>query len=236
MSRRFDMWISDAANQGRSIEGSRTMRRLLQLSLPTVVVLALSTVAVGAETAATPPAVQAEVETTYVLADGRKVRVPGHYYRSQDGRVREDTGRGSVIADVNKGTLTLLNADAKQALVFTVNEAAPNRKPKGVSAAVPYARGRHEGRDVSKARVKGPDGKENEVWTATDIGLTVFSRIESAGVTTTKALRKVVQGEPDPAVFTVPEDYTVEHHAVPALEPHSMRPGLAPPTAKDERR
>jgi hypothetical protein len=212
------------------------MRRQLQLSAPTVAVLALCTVAVHAQPAATPPALQAEVETTYVFADGRQVRVPGHYYRSQDGRVREDTGRGSVIADVSKGTLTLLNADSKQALVFTVREAAPNRKPKGVSAAVPYARGKHEGRDVSKARVKGPDGKENEVWTATDIGLMVFSRIESAGLTTTKALRKVVQGEPDPAVFNVPEDYAVEHHTVPALDAGSMRPGLVPPSMKDERR
>jgi hypothetical protein len=212
------------------------MRRPLQLSASTVAVLALCTVAVQAQPAATPPAVQAEVETTYVFADGRQVRVPGHYYRSQDGRVREDTGRGSMIADVNTGTLTLLNADTKQALVFTVREIAPSRKPKGVSPAVPYARGRHEGRDVSKARVKGPDGKENEVWTATDIGLMVFSRIESAGLTTTKALRKVVQGEPDPAVFTVPEDYAVEHHTLPALEPNSMRPGLVPPTMKDERR
>jgi hypothetical protein len=212
------------------------MRRTLRLSTPTVAVLALCTVAVRAEQAATPPAVQAEVETTYVFADGRQVRVPGHYYRSQDGRVREDTGRGSVIADVNKGTLTLLNADTKQALVFTVREIAPTRKPNGVSPAVPFARGRHEGRDVSKARVRGPDGKENEVWTATDLGLMVFSRIESAGLTTTKALRKVVQREPDPAVFTVPEDYEVQQHTVPALEPSAMRPGLTPPSMKDERR
>jgi hypothetical protein len=184
--------------------------------------------------------VQAEVDTTYVFADGRQVRVPGRYYRSQDGRVREDTGRGSVIADVNKGTLTLLNADTKQALVLTVNEVAPSKKPSGVSRAVPYARGRHEGRDVSKARVTSPDGKESEVWTATDIGLMVFSRIESAGLTTTKALRKVVQGEPDPAVFAVPEDYAVQHQTVPALDPSSkppgLAPGLAPPARRDERR
>lgn len=216
------------------------MRRALQLSAPTVAVLALCTVALQAQPAATPPAVQAEVETTYAFADGRQVRVPGHYYRSQDGRVREDTGRGSVIADVSKGTLTLLNADTRQALVFTVNEVAPSRKPNGVSPAVPFARVKHEGRDVSKARVKGPDGKESEVWTATDLGLMVFSRIESAGLTTTKALRKVVQGEPDPAVFAVPEDYTVQHHSLPALGPNSMpsvvAPGLAPPVMKDERR
>ena len=212
------------------------MRRTLRLSTPAVAVLALCAVAVQAEQAATPPAVQAEVETTYVFADGRQVRVPGHYYRSQDGRVREDTGRGSVIADVNKGTLTLLNADTKQALVFTVNEVAPSKKPSGVSRAVPYARGRHEGRDVNKARVRGADGKESEVWTAPDLGLMVFSRIESAGLTTTKALSKVVQREPDPAVFTVPEDYEVQQHTVPALEPNAMRPGLTPPSMKDERR
>jgi hypothetical protein len=212
------------------------MRKLVRLSAPAVAVLTVSTIASGAEPAATPPAVQAEVETTYVLADGRQVRVPGHYYRSQDGRVREDTGRGSVIADVNKGTLTLLNADTKQALVFTVREIAPDRKPKDVSPAVPFAQGRYEGRAVSKARIKGPGGKEHEVWTATDIGLTVFSRIESEGLTTTKALRKVVQGEPDPAVFTVPEGYTVDHHTVPVLEPNPMRPGPVPPSAPDQRR
>jgi hypothetical protein len=216
------------------------MRRLLRFGAPTVAVLGLCAIPVQAEQAATPPAVQAEVDTTYVFADGRQVRVAGHYYRSQDGRVREDTGRGTVIADVNKGTLTLLNADTRQALVFTVNEVAPSRKPSGMSRAVPYARGRHEGRDVSKARVRGADGKESEVWTATDLGLMVFSRIESAGLTTTKSLRKVVQREPDPAVFTVPEDYAVEHHTLPALVPNStpsvLAPGLAPPVMKDERR
>lgn len=216
------------------------MRRLLRLSAPTVAVLALCTVAAQAEQAAAPPPVQAEVETTYVFADGRQVRVPGHYYRSQDGRVREDTGSGSVIADVSRGTLTVLNADTRQALVFTVNEVAPTQKPSGVSRAVPFARGKHEGRDVSKARVTTPDGKESEVWTATDIGLMVFSRIASAGLTTTKALRKVVQREPDPAVFTVPEDYTVQQHTLPALGPNStpsvLAPGLAPPTTRNEQR
>jgi hypothetical protein len=214
------------------------MRKLVSLSAPAVAVLAVGTLASGAEPAATPPAVQAEVETTYVLADGREVRVPGHYYRSQDGRVREDTGRGSVIADVNKGTLTLLNADTRQALVFTVREIAPDpaRKPAGLSPAVPFAEGRYEGRAVSKARIKDPGGKEHEVWTATDIGLAVFSRIESPGLTTTKALRKVVQREPDAAVFAVPDGYAVEHHTVPALEPNAMRPGPVPPSAPDQRR
>lgn len=171
------------------------------------------------------PPVQAATETTYVLRDGQEVRVSGSYYRSADGKVREDTGNGSVIADVQKGTLTLLNAERKEALVLTIptpDVATTRQRPPDQQTS--YEQAQHEGHTVMKARMIDPDGTQREVWMAPAFALPLFSRIESPGMSATKAFRQIRAEEPDPMVFSVPEGFSVTHQTLPA------DPGMVPPS------
>ena len=77
----------------------------------------------------------------------------------------------------------------------------------------------------TKAHVKTADGATGEVWVANDVGLTLFSRIEAPGMTTTKTLRKVHKKEPDPTLFTVPEGCAISEQTV-----SSEQKSIPPPT------
>src|SRR5262245_5331090 len=64
-------------------------------------------------------AAEADIEITYTLNSGTRT-VLGRYYRSKDGRVREDTPVASTITDQRRGTITLLNHSLKEAQVIAV--------------------------------------------------------------------------------------------------------------------
>jgi hypothetical protein len=155
-----------------------------------------------------PPALDADIDTTYTLADGRQFATHGRYYRSQSGQLREDSPLGAIITDLKTGTITMLNFERKEAHVVKV-AAQPRAKPKNMPAAVPFEEGTVEGRTVTKARVTGAGGEQHEAWTDKDLGLVVFSRVESPGFTMAKSLRNVTVREPQPSLFKVPKDFTV---------------------------
>ena len=72
-------------------------------------------------------------------------------------------------------------------------------------AASPFADDTVEGRKVTKARATGPGGEKHEAWTDTDLGLVVFSRVDSPGFTMAKSLRNVKVRDPHPSLFKVPK-------------------------------
>jgi len=163
-----------------------------------------------ADAQTTVPALEADVETTYRLPNGQQFSHVSHLYRSQSGATRQDSGRGAMITDLQRGRVTLLIAETKQAHVITV----PPAQRAGVARERPQAgifeRTTIDGHPVVKARTKRADGQTQEVWTATDLGLVTFSSVASpAGVTTTQTVRSVTLHEPDATVFEIPQDYTV---------------------------
>lgn len=162
------------------------------------------------------PALDADIETTYTLSDGRQFSTHGHYYRSQDGQLREDSPLGAIITDLKSGTITMLNFETKEAHVIRVAAKSRASRPKNVPSAVPFQEATVEGRHVTKALAKGARGETHESWTDKDLGLVVFSKIESPGLTMAKSLRNVSRREPHPSVFKVPKGYTITDAPVPA--------------------
>jgi hypothetical protein len=162
------------------------------------------------------PALEADVEFTYTLANGQTLSRSGRIYRSASGKVRQDIGIGSTITDTQTGTVTLLNPARKEARVITIPEEL--RKPPELGKTVgaptpvqPFEETTINGHRIAKTRVTGPRGQRQEVWTATDLGVVTFARVESNGVTTTQELRNLAVRDPDPKLFEVPSDYEVIH-------------------------
>jgi hypothetical protein len=156
-----------------------------------------------------PRAVQADIETTYVLADGRQFTSHGQYFRGRDGElVREDSRLGAMIMDARKGTITTLNYGRKEARVITA-AAPPASRSVTTPNPVPFEHAIVDGHHVTKTRTTSPQGDVHEYWTDTDLGLVVLSRVESPGLTTTKLLRNIVVREPGAATFSVPKGFTI---------------------------
>ena len=174
------------------------------------------------------PALDADIETTYTLSDGRQFSTHGHYYRSQDGQLREDSPLGAIITDIKSGTITMLNFETKEAHVVRVAAQPRASRAKNLPSAVPFEETTVEGRHVTKALAKGARGETHESWTDKDLGLVVFSKIESPGLTMAKALRNVSRREPHPSVFKVPKGYTITDAPVPAPSVGSVPIAPAP--------
>jgi hypothetical protein len=174
------------------------------------------------------PALDADIDTTYTLSDGRQFSTHGHYYRSQDGHLREDSPLGAIITDIKSGTITMLNFETREAHVIKVAAKARASRPKDLPAAVPFEEATVEGRHVTKARAKGARGESHESWTDKDLGLVVFSKIESPGFTMAKSLRNVARREPHPSMFKVPNGYTITDAPVPAQSAGSIPIAPAP--------
>jgi len=162
------------------------------------------------------PALDADVQFSYTLPNGQQFTKQAHLYRSSSGKVRQDTANGSSITDPETGTVTLLVPSKKEARVVTIP--AELRKPPSlgaetasrVSAAVkPFEETTINGHRIAKTRITGGKGETREVWTATDLGIVTFARIQANGVTTTQELKNLSVREPDAKVFDVPSDYTV---------------------------
>src|SRR5260370_17542073 len=74
------------------------------------------------------PALDAEIETTYTISVGNHI-THGHFYRSQDGKTREDSPVGSTITDNKHRTVTLLNPATKQARGYNIGDQPQGSKP-----------------------------------------------------------------------------------------------------------
>jgi hypothetical protein len=178
-----------------------------------VVVLALHTLSLEAQITlpwlqkGLPP-LKAEINTTYTLADGSEFSSGGHYYRSE-GKLREDSPLGAIITDLKSGTVTMLIFETKEARVVKAPAVPQAGTPKSLPSAMPLEEGTADGRRVTKARFQNAQGQSQEFWTAKDLGLVVFSKITSPGLTMAKWLRNISVGEPDPSVFKVPSGYTI---------------------------
>jgi hypothetical protein len=200
-----------------------------RFSLVVAIVLAAATLDTGALNAQRPigspigltlrSALDAEIETTFTTPQGQ-FSTPGHFYRSRDGKMREDSPLGSMITDVRAGTVTVLNHARKEAKVIVVTALPRPAAPRAGTAAAPRSLGEAtvEGHPVTKARTTA-GGATQELWTAKDLGLVVFSKVEAPDFGMTKVLRNLSLREPDAALFRIPSDYTVTHETAPPLPP-----------------
>lgn len=175
------------------------------------------------------PAVDAEIETTFTTPQGQ-FSTPGHYYRSHDGTMREDSPLGSIITDIRRGTVTLLNRATKEAKVIVMAGQPRPPAPDGGKAPAPFEDGTVEGHAVTKAR-KAMKGTTQELWTANDLGLVVFSKVDAPDFAMKKVLRNLSLREPDPALFRIPKDYTItQESTLPAPPGPDQAPRFPPQT------
>jgi hypothetical protein len=175
-----------------------------------VVALVLHPPALAAQTKL--PAVVADLDTIYTLADGRQFTNKGRYYRSKDGLIREDSPLGAIITDIKSGTLTMLNFERREAHVMKVAASSGATTARNLPPAVRYADATVDGRKVTKARAENGKGEAQELWTANDLGLVVFSKVSSPNLTMAKSLRNIALKQPDASVFKVPAGFTVTKH------------------------
>jgi hypothetical protein len=179
-------------------------------------VIAATTLGTGSLNAQQNPlALEAEIETTFTTSAGQQ-SVPGHYYRSQAGKTREDSPLGSIITDVTAGTITLLNPATKEAKVIVMAGQPPPPAPTAGNALVPFEAGTIEGHAVTKVRQEMA-GQTQELWTAADLGLVVLSKVVAPDFAMTRELRNFSLHEPNPAVFLIPNGYTVTQAPPPPL-------------------
>ena len=160
-------------------------------------------------------ALDADVETTYTFPNGQEITNRGHLYRSSAGQVREDSALGSIITDVSNGTVTLLVSETKEARIITISPERRTSLRRELPVIEPFAEAIIDGHPIAKVRTKGPKGENQELWTAKDLGIVTWSRVESAKLTMTRALLNVGVAEPDQSVFQIPSDYTVIEQSFP---------------------
>jgi hypothetical protein len=198
------------------------MRRYSRIMLVLLVAVMLG-VTSTAPIKAKSPGIIADIITTYNIAGGRQVTARGRYYRSHDGRVREDSALGAVITDMKKRTLTLVNFDHQEAIVFAIPKKEPTVPGEAKNPAVPVGNAIHDGRSVTKAHVKTVDGRTQEIWTDDDIGLVVLSKLETPTTTTVRELKNVARSEPQASVFDIPHGYSVRRDTLPSSLSASQR-------------
>lgn len=175
------------------------------------------------------PALQADVETVYTLPDGRQTRTKGRLLRSRSGQVREESSLGAVITDVAAGTITILVTERKEARVLTLPpEQRKPRAPAQNTRPEVFEETSIAGRRITKARLVGPQGQRAEFWTAPDLAVVTWMKTEGGNMTTIRELRNLTTEEPSPAMFTVPEGYSV-------IEQQAAKPGAAPQTLVPKR-
>ncbi|HLH41734.1 MAG TPA: hypothetical protein VKV74_02020 [Bryobacteraceae bacterium] len=152
----------------------------------------------------------------------------GKYWRSRDGKTRQDTAFGSGIADPAAGTVTYLNHSTREA---TVVHLPPRPTPPSSGAAKPPAPAAHLGpggatTDLGERQIAGHTttgrrtlisgdpaarGSEEstEVWTAADLGLPLYVKHHDHSGESIQEYKNVQVGDPDPSVFAIPAGYKV---------------------------
>lgn len=160
--------------------------------------------------------VTADLTLAITNPDGSVQNQQGHYYRSSNGNIREDSPAGSVITDFKAGTITTLNPATNQAIVRSTpgpkgRYVQPNPPPATPTVTV-LGNTTVEGHPViMKSITLDPsNGQTTEIWTATDIRLTVLLKATSpGGQTVTRQYQNIQLVEPDPGLFAIPQGYTV---------------------------
>lgn len=161
------------------------------------------------------PGLTADFTLTVTPPGQSSHQIAGHYARSSDGKVREETPMFVTITDTKTRTITFLNPASKEATVIhgsrgktaADREAAfPGRKEspmnEGEKAVV-------DGHPVVKKRATARDGATREIWMATDISLPLLVKTSGSGRSSTKTFKNVSLREPDPTLFTIPKGYKV---------------------------
>lgn len=185
---------------------SRSLRHSVMLIFATFI-------AATASAQGVPPALSAEIETTYTSRHGTH-RTLGRYYQSKDRKMREDSPRGSVIVDALRGTVTLINPATKEATVIVTAGRSRAPKDEGNGGFEVFEETTANGHRLTKTRANRANGQTDEIWTNRDLGIVEYSRIVGPDVTVTRILRNIELGEPADAVFSIPKDYTVTHEAL----------------------
>src|SRR5262249_24424843 len=147
----------------------------------------------------------------------------GRYFRSRDGKVRQDLVFGSIITDSNTKTATFLNHASKQRTVIAMSdpdvaeldkEATSPAKNHNDARITHLGEDKVEGHPVHKKLIEAGNAsttpsRKTEVWTATDIQLPVFVKTTGADRTTTREYRNIQIADPDPQVFAIPKEYRI---------------------------
>jgi hypothetical protein len=201
-------------------KGERIMRRTSRIFLAMLLGTTLSGAFLSAQTRSSPlSALDAEIETTYTV-NGREIRSIGHYYRSRDGKTREDTPLGSLIIDLSRRTVTLLNPATQEAKVLTMpsDSSLLAAATESSSIAAPAASGRTmqvfeegnlEGHRVTKRRPTVSDGNKHEVWLADDLGIVMLTETETESFKMRRVLRRLSMREPHRSLFEIPKHFRV---------------------------
>lgn len=205
----------------------RTVRLLSPLILSLLCVMS----AAAQKAPATQPSLQAEIETIYTHADGTETRAKGRFFRNRHGQIREDSGLGAIITDLKKGTVTILVAERKEARVMQI----PSSQRTPASANRPQHEVFEEtiidGRRISKARIRGPQGQEVEFWTANDLGIVTKTKSYAGGMTMVRELKNLSTDEPDMKLFTIPADYKLMERQLPDERPALNQPAKPTPVS-----
>lgn len=138
----------------------------------------------------------------------------GRYFRSRDGKSREDFAFTSVITNKRAGTMIFLNHARKEATLVPVTDAkvSATHGPANPSQrmSVLLGEGQVEGHLVQKKRMEGVySGKTTEIWTAIDIQAPVLIKTIGSDRTTIKEYKNIQIIDPDPQLFEIPKDYRI---------------------------
>jgi hypothetical protein len=169
----------------------------------------------------------------------------GKYYRSSDGKTRQDTATVSTIFDPTARTVVSLNLARQQASIsYLPLPAAPSGQSAPASGQSPLVSSQNppagstsqnpqtlsealgqatiSGQAATGTRItrSNPLGLKvgvivTEVWTADEIGLPVLMTQTAPGAETTQKFENIQLGEPDPQLFVIPAGYNVQQ-ATPA--------------------
>jgi hypothetical protein len=161
-------------------------------------------------------ALEANIETTYVMASGQEVTVKSKYYRSSDGRVCEESPVGRLITDPVSRQIIITRRATEEARVFDAASAPKQLPPDSPTDLTPIGESMVDGLRVTKMR-SGKEGATREFWTAKEIGLVVYSRVEGPTLSVTRVTRDIVLREPSGEVFRVPGNYRIEQAEAPVL-------------------
>jgi hypothetical protein len=149
----------------------------------------------------------------------------GKYWRSSDGKTRQDTSFGSVITDSKARTVIYLNHAAKQATVIhmapvTTPSATPTPSapsPPAATSAADLGQKVVAGYEVQGKQIVTTTGNQplqvgsvtTEMWTAPALQLPLFIKQRSSRGTSVQQFDNIQLNEPDPSLFTVPAGYAV---------------------------
>lgn len=155
----------------------------------------------------------------------------GRYWRSESGRIRQDTSFGSVITDPKARTIVYLNHLSKEATLIRMPVARRSDASQGDQVPALGVPGQtvddlgekvingHEVR--GKRTVTHGDGVRQfgpvttEVWTAADLQLPIYTKQSSSRGETIQQFKNISLGEPEGIVFVVPAGYAVKEGSPP---------------------